>query len=170
MPVDTLFPTVTEMAPVTPIASRQVVGVPAMARMIREARGLLVKDLADMVGRSSSYISKVEAGAVELVGEPLQEYARALDVSTDLLATKYQPVPLEGAHFRSHTSTPMRVRKQAVAEANWAHLFLQLLLDLGEFNHPEPCPKSTPTSSAAVAPQSPTSSGEPGGSPDESRT
>jgi transcriptional regulator with XRE-family HTH domain len=141
MPVDTLFPTVTEMAPVTPIASRQVVGVPAMARMIREARGLLVKDLADMVGRSSSYISKVEAGAVELVGEPLQEYARALDVSTDLLATKYQPVPLEGAHFRSHTSTPMRVRKQAVAEANWAHLFLQLLLDLGEFNHPRAVPQ-----------------------------
>lgn len=141
MTVDTLFPPVTETAAVTPIASRQVVGVPAMARMIREARGLLVKDLADMVGRSSSYVSKVEAGAVELVGEPLQEYARALDVGADLLATKYDPVALEGAHFRSHTSTPMRIRKQAVAEANWAHLFLELLLDLGEFTHPRALPQ-----------------------------
>ena len=64
MPADTLFPTQTQTATVTSIASRQVAGTPAMARMIREARGLLVKDLADMVGKSSSYVSKVEAGAV----------------------------------------------------------------------------------------------------------
>ena len=36
MPVDTLFPTMTDLAAVTPIASRQVVSVPAMARMIRQ--------------------------------------------------------------------------------------------------------------------------------------
>jgi len=141
MPADTLFPTQTQTATVTSIASRQVAGTPAMARMIREARGLLVKDLADMVGKSSSYVSKVEAGAVELTGEALQEYARALDVEVDLLATRYEPVALEGAHFRSHTSTPMRIRKQAVAEANWAHLFLERLLDLGEFTHPRALPQ-----------------------------
>lgn len=141
MPADTLFPTDTEPATVTPISSRQVVGTPAMARMIREARGLLVKDLADMVGKSSSYVSKVETGTVELTGEALAEYARALDTDIDLLATRYEPVALEGAHFRSHTSTPMRIRKQAVAEANWAHLFLERLLELGEFTHPRALPQ-----------------------------
>lgn len=141
MPVETLFSDPTQVGTVTAISSRQQVGVPAMARMIREARGLLVKDLADLVGKSSSYVSKVEAGAVELTGEALEQYGRALDVGTDLLATRYAPQALEGAHFRSHTTTPVRVRKQAVAEANWANLYLELLLDLGDYEHARVLPQ-----------------------------
>lgn len=139
--MDTLFDDPSHPATITPIQARMLVGSPEVARMVREARGFLVKELADLVGKSSSYVSKVESAGVELSGEPLNQYARALDVSPELLATRYRPQPLEGAHFRSQTGTPVKVRKQAVAHANWAHLFLDRLLDLGEYEHPRLLPQ-----------------------------
>ena len=126
---------------VTSLSSRRKVAEPAMTRMLREARGLLVKELADLIGKSSSYVSKVESGGAELTGEPLEEYARALEVDPALLCHSYEPVGLEGAHFRSHTTTPMKVRKQAVAEANWAHLHLEVFLGLAEYEHPRSLPQ-----------------------------
>lgn len=133
------------LPPTTPSPGlRTRVKSPEVARLVREARGLLVKELASVIGRSSSYVSKVESGALGLSGAALNEYARALDVSPALLTTECHPQPVEGAHFLSQSGTPARIRKQAIAQANWACLLLRRLLDLGEYDHSRAIPHVDP--------------------------
>lgn len=117
---------------------------PGTARLIRESRGLLVKTLAELVGKTPGYVSKVESGSFSLAGDPLKAYAKALEVDPLLLATPHASQPLEGAHFRSHVSTPQWLRKKAVADANWADLILSRLMNLVDADVPRALPHIDP--------------------------
>lgn len=113
------------------------VGVPDTVRLVRESRGLKVKDLADLLGKTPGYVSKVELGQLTLTEPVLTATARALDVPVDLLSQVIPAQQDEGVHFRSQNRTPQWVRRKVIADANWLGFTLNCLLGQmdAEFPH-----------------------------------
>lgn len=67
-------------------------------RELRKKRGLTIAQLADLVGKTSGYISMVERGAHRKrpSTELLAEIAAALDVPSSALLAETRPVPVAG--------------------------------------------------------------------------
>lgn len=93
--------------------------VPATLRLARERRGDTSKHVADLLGKSTSYVSRAESvtDPLEVVGDALRRYAEVLEVPESLLTRAVHREPSEGTHFRSHKVTK-RVQNEAIAEAN----------------------------------------------------
>lgn len=101
-------------------------------KLIREWRGLLGKDLAELMGVTPGYISKIESGHAQLSGSTLQAAAAALRVQPQLLCRAIPVEPTEGTHYRSQSRTPQRERNRARAAANMtAYMLNEVLTDIG---------------------------------------
>jgi Zn-dependent peptidase ImmA (M78 family) len=106
-----------------------VSAVPATLRLLRERRGLLKKDVAEALGKSAPWLTKVEAGDLPVTGETLDSYAALLDARPELLTAPIHVEPPEGVHFRSQ-KVSQRTRHQAIAAANVAAHAVNELLNL----------------------------------------
>lgn len=108
---------------------------PATLRLLRERRGLTRKQVADALGKSGPWLTKVEAGDLAVAGDTLDSYAAVLDVRPDLLTTAIHVEPPEGTHFRSQ-KVSQRVRHEAVAAANLAAYLVNEMLTLADADAP----------------------------------
>lgn len=115
----------------------EVAASPDTLRLIRERRGLTRKQVADELGKSGPWLTKVEAGDLTVAGSTLDAYAAVLDVRPELLVTPIRVEPAEGAHFRSQ-KVSQRVRHQAVAAANLASYLVGEMLSLADAEQPMP--------------------------------
>lgn len=108
---------------------------PSTLRLLRERRGLTRKQVADGLGRSGPWLTKVEAGDLPVAGDTLNSYAAILDVRPDLLTTAIHVEPPEGTHFRSQ-KVSQRVRHQAVAAANLGAYLVNEMMSLADADAP----------------------------------
>lgn len=123
-----------------PPARPHSMAVADTVRLIRDSRGVKIKELADSVGVSAGYVSKVENSQTMLTGTMLEKFAAALQVRPELLC---RPVPAqsdEGIHFRSQSRTPQWIRKKAIADANLAGYALNRMLDTVSASFPRVLP------------------------------
>ncbi len=95
-------------------------------RLLRQRLGWTSKQLAEIVGRSTAYVSKAETGGAEVSGATLDSFANALDVPRQLLCEWIPVEPPEGTHFRAQ-NVPQYVRHKAIAVANLAAYILNQL-------------------------------------------
>lgn len=106
----------------------------------RDSRGLTQVALADLINRTSSSISRWEAGDQSPEPDALDALARALNLPVAFFLwdqPKHGPAPM---FFRSMASTTQSVRKRSQARLRWAQgisLQLQDWVDLPEANVPE---------------------------------
>ncbi|MFC0359109.1 XRE family transcriptional regulator [Kytococcus schroeteri] len=100
------------------------VAVHGTVKLVREWRGILSKDLAELMGVSPGYISKIESGRAQLMGPKLEAAASALEVSPELLCRPVPVEPTEGTHFRSQSRTPQWQRNKVRAQANMVAFML----------------------------------------------
>ncbi|MFE3257560.1 helix-turn-helix domain-containing protein [Nocardia sp. NPDC059091] len=96
-------------------------------RLMRERRGLQVKQVAELLGRSSGYVSKAERGGTTVSGVTLDKYATVLDVPPALLCHVISEQPPEGIHFRAQT-VPQSRRHRVIAEANFIAWLLNRMM------------------------------------------
>lgn len=123
---------------VNPDAAAQLVSMPEQVaargtvKLIREWRGMLGKELAELMGVTPGYISKIESGQAQLTGSTLQAAAAALRVQPQLLCRGISVEPSEGTHYRSQSRTPQRQRNKVRAAANMtAYMLNEVLNDIG---------------------------------------
>lgn len=96
----------------------------------RDSRGLSQVALAELIGRTSSSISRWEGEDSSPEPEALDALARALNLP---VAFFVRPIPEHGAgplFFRSMASTTQAVRRRATARLRWAQ---DIALDLQEW-------------------------------------
>lgn len=111
------------------------------ARLVeaRDARGLSQVGLAELIGRTSSSISRWESGAQLPEPEPLAALARALNLPVSFFLRPqpdHGPAPM---FFRSMASTAQALRRRARSRLRWAQdiaLDLQEWLDLPDVDVP----------------------------------
>ena len=116
--------------------------VVATIRLVREWRGLMVKDLAERVGVTSSYVSKAELGQTQVTGRALEDFAAALSVRPGLLTREIPTQLSEGIHFRSQSRVTQRARKRAIANMNLVgHVLGQMVATLGDADFPRVLPE-----------------------------
>lgn len=74
--------------------------LPNSVRMLRKARGLTLKQLAERIGKSHSYLQKMETGQRGLKPFETRDLARELDVPpADLLSTADGALTIEERSF-----------------------------------------------------------------------
>ena len=105
----------------------------------RDSRGLTQVALADLINRTSSSISRWEAGDQSPEPEALEALAKAMNLPVSFflrVQPEHGPAPM---FFRSMASTTQSVRKRSQARLRWAQdisLNLQEWVDLPEPNVP----------------------------------
>lgn len=105
----------------------------------RDSRGLTQVALADLINRTSSSISRWEAGDQSPEPKALEALAKAMNLPVSFflrMQPKHGPAPM---FFRSMASTTQSVRKRSQARLRWAQdisLSLQEWVDLPETNVP----------------------------------
>lgn len=106
----------------------------------RDSRGLTQVALADLINRTSSSISRWEAGDQSPEPDALDALARALNLPVSFFLRAQPDHGAAPMFFRSMASTTQSVRKRSQARLRWAQdisLDLQEWLDLPEPNVPE---------------------------------
>lgn len=105
----------------------------------RDSRGLTQVALADLINRTSSSISRWEAGDQSPEPEAMEALAKAMNLPVSFflrVQPEHGPAPM---FFRSMASTTQSVRKRSQARLRWAQdisLGLQDWVDLPEPNVP----------------------------------
>lgn len=106
---------------------------PRVVTLMRLSRGWSKKELADKAQVSPAHVTRVELGKLRLAGEPLREYAAALECRPELLCVDYEPSPPEGTHYRRHATAAEWRRLRAWAEANLAALRIERILAVADY-------------------------------------
>jgi len=102
-----------------------------MVSLLREAKGWKQEELAKAAHMSQGFISKVEAGLLDLRGERLVAVANAMDCPPTLLA---DDLPVRGLqvtclhHRRRHTRVPASSRKKIEAVTHLSRVTAEGLL------------------------------------------
>lgn len=97
-------------------ATAQQKALPDTAQALRLRRGLTQKDVAEMLNKPNSWVSKIEKGQTSLTGKDLTHYATVLRVKPQLLCEIINPVHEEAVYFRKY-SIPEKIIKLIKAEA-----------------------------------------------------
>lgn len=127
---------------------------PVMLATARQARGLTQAELAREAGLSQAFVSKAEAGQVELDGERLSRVADILRYPAALLSldVKVHSLVSTCAFHRKRSSLPVSKIKQVHALLDLARVQAEALL--GEIPGPEVrLPRMPPSKAAGVSPR-----------------
>ena len=106
----------------------------------RDSRGLTQVALADLMNRTSSSISRWEAGNQSPEPEALETLARALNLPTSFFLRPKHNNGENPMFFRSMASTTQAVRRRTCGRLNWAEdiaIVLQEWLDLPSVDLPQ---------------------------------
>lgn len=97
-------------------ATEQQIAVPDTALLLRLRRGLTQKEVADMLNKPNTWISKIEKGQTQLAGKELTHYATVLRVKPQLLCEPIDPIHEEAVYFRKY-DIPQKIINLIKSEA-----------------------------------------------------
>lgn len=133
--MDTSVLSVTDPTPITVAPSRidfarhkELTAVPETVKKMRLRREMTLTQLAEAVGKQSSWASKIEKGKLKLQGEDLEAYASILEVPTNLLTIDLPSVESQGMMFRKYR-TPLRTVNMLESEASLRLHIIDKILD-----------------------------------------